>query len=157
MKKLTLILLVLSAIIAALSMPQTFVWLEIGPLGKIFYGENVPNIYILGWDILGKVKNFISIEGGYKLQLFFISYYIFSTLIIALISHKKTMAYTLALANLIILAAFPLWLTIYTDSVINNSDGAAKDLVIHFGSGLFYYLAVLLINLFTFYAIRKKQ
>ena len=36
-------LLLMSAILALLNLPLPLVWFEIGPLGKLYYGPDVPN------------------------------------------------------------------------------------------------------------------
>ena len=51
-------LLLTTAVLALLTLPLPFVWFEIGPLGKLYYGPSVPDIYILGATILGKDKSF---------------------------------------------------------------------------------------------------
>jgi hypothetical protein len=54
MKIATKYFLYLNAILALISLAVPFVRLEIGPIGKQYYGPNVPDIFILGGTILGK-------------------------------------------------------------------------------------------------------
>jgi hypothetical protein len=46
-------ILLLSAIVAFVSLFVPFVWLEIGPNGYKLYGPTVPHVYIYGGAITG--------------------------------------------------------------------------------------------------------
>ncbi len=150
-------LLFINAILAMLTLPLTFIWLEIGPLGKQYYGLNVPDIYILGSTILGKDRSFSSINFAYKFQLLVIIYFTISAIWTIKILDIKKIALTLTSLNLLILVLFPFWLHIYTYGVINNSDGAAADIEIHFGFGLLVYIILLIVSIITFKRIKKAS
>lgn len=72
MKNLLIVSIVLSCIVLFLP----FIHLEIGPSGYKLYGENVPDIYILGATILGKDRAFWGINFAYKFQLTVIIIYV---------------------------------------------------------------------------------
>jgi hypothetical protein len=142
MKIATKYFLYLNAILALISLAVPFVWLEIGPLGKQYYGPNMPDIYILGATILGKDKSFWGINFAYKFQLFTILYFSISSLWTVCILEKRKLALSLTIINLLLLALFPLWLYYYVGVVLNNSDGASADMSIHWHIGLLIYFAI---------------
>ncbi|MDX1628965.1 MAG: hypothetical protein R3345_09725 [Fulvivirga sp.] len=128
-----------------ISLITPFIFLKIGPGGYEFYGSDVPDIYILGGNILGKDRSWWAINFAYKFQLFMI----LTSLGLLLFAYTKNkggnlVKWPLAL-NLGLLLLFPIWLTFYTSHVINNSDGA--DLTVYPHIGLFIYLVGLILNL----------
>lgn len=137
--------LYLSAALAFATLPVPFIWLEIGPKGYEYYGPNVPDIFILGATVLGKDRSFIPINLAYKFQLIVILYFALSCLWAARYAAPKALSRVTA-ANFIILLFFPLWIWLYTSTVIHNSDGAAADLTIHLQPGLSIYLALLIVT-----------
>lgn len=146
-----------NAILAILTLPLPFVWLEIGPLGKQYYGPNVPDIYILGATILGKDRSFSGINFAYKFQLLTIIYFTFAAIWTIKILDKRKTALLLTTFNLLLLLLFPFWLAIYTDGVICNSDGAAEDIEIHLGFGLMLYLILLTVIIFILKRIKNAS
>ena len=143
-------LLLTNAVLAMLTLPVPFVWLEIGPLGKQYYGPNVPDIYILGATILGKDRSFSGINFAYKFQLLTILFYAATNLFASKVIDKRKIALTLMSVTLILLILFPFWLYLYVDGVICNSDGAALDLKIHYSIGLLLYVMLTTTNYLTF-------
>jgi len=150
-------LLLTNAVLSMMTLLLPFIWLEIGPLGKQYYGPNVPDIYIFGATILGKDRSFWGINFAYKFQLIVIIYYTFAALWTIKILDKRKVALTLTIGNLILLILFPFWLYIYTDGVISNSDGATTDIEIHLGIGLLIYLLLLAINIITLKRIKNAN
>jgi hypothetical protein len=136
--------------LAILTLPLPFVWLEIGPLGKQYYGQNVPDIYILGATILGKDRSFWGINFAYKFQLLAILFYAAMNLLSAKVIDKRKTALILTTITLLLLLLFPFWLYLYVVGVIHNSDGAAEDLKIHYSIGLLLYVILIIINYQTF-------
>ena len=119
-----------------------FVYMEIGPKGIKHYGENVPDIYILGGYILGKDTSFWGINFAYKFQLFAILVYI------ALIyNFNRRQKPILLIFSSLILILFPFWLEIYVEGVKNNSDVA--DLSIYPMPGLIIWSVILVLNSWT--------
>lgn len=150
-------LLLISVALAMLTLPLPFVWLEIGPQGKQYYGPDVPDIYILGATILGKDRSFWGINFAYKFQLLVIFYYAFAALWTIKILDRKKIAPTLTIGNLLLLLLFPFWLYIYTDGVLCNSDGATADIEVHLGIGLFLYLLLLITCIFILERIKNAS
>jgi len=150
-------LLLTSAILALLILPLPLVWFEIGPLGKLYYGSNVPDIYILGATILGKDRSFWGINFAYKFQLIVIVYFIVSTLWTIKIIDRIKFAFNLIRFNLVLLLSFPFWLYMYVGGVLNNSDGAVSDIELHLGIGLILYILILMVTIFTLKRLRNKS
>ena len=117
-----------------------FVYIEIGPKGIEYYGENVPNIYILGGYILGKDTSFWGIKFAYKFQLLGILFYA------ALIYRfKRLQKSTILIFGLLLLILFPFWLEIYVGGIKNNSDNA--DLTVYPMPGLIIWAVIFILNL----------
>jgi len=150
-------LLLTSAILALLVLPLPFVWFEIGPLGKQYYGPSVPDIYILGTTILGKDRSFWGINFAYKFQLIVIVYFILSTLWTIKIIERKNFAFNLTRLNVTLLILFPFWLYMYTSGVLNNSDGAVADIELHPGIGLLFYILLLFVTILTIKRLRNTS
>ena len=138
-------LLLMSAILALLILPFPLVYFEIGPLGKLYYGPDLPDIYILGATILGKDRSFWGINFAYKFQLIVIIYFILSTLWTIKIIERRNFAFNLTRLNVTLLILFPLWLYMYTSGVLYNSDGAVADIELHPGIGLLCYILILMV------------
>lgn len=150
-------LFIISAILAILTLPLPFVWLEIGPLGKQFYGANVPDIYILGATILGKDRSFSGINFAFKFQLIIIIYFSLSSLVTIKILKNRKATLRLSNINLFLLILFPEWLYLYTGGVLNNSDGAASDIEIHVGIGLLLYVVLLFISIVIMKRLKNES
>ncbi len=117
-----------------------FVYIEIGPKGIEYYGENVPNIFILGGYILGKDTSFWGINFAYKFQLLGILFYA------ALIYRfKRLQKSTILILGLLLLILFPFWLEIYVGGIKNNSDNA--DLTVYPMPGLIIWAVIFILNL----------
>ena len=147
----------MSAILALLILPLPLVWFEIGPLGKLYYGPDVPDIYILGATILGKDRSFWGINFAYKFQLIVIVYFILSTLWTIKIIERRNFAFNLTRLNVTLLILFPLWLYMYSSGVLNNSDGAAADIELHPGIGLLCYILILMVTILTIKRLRNTS
>ena len=150
-------LLLMSAILALLILPLPLVWFEIGPLGKLYYGPHVPDIYILGATILGKDRSFWGINFAYKFQLIVIVYFILSTLWTIKMIERRNFAFNLTRFNLTLLILFPLWLYMYSSGVLNNSDGAVADIELHPGIGLLCYILILMVTILTIKRLRNTS
>lgn len=151
-------LLKLAIVLSLSTLLLPFVWLEIGPEGKAYYGENVPDIYILGAYILGKDTNWWAINFAYKLQLFFILATSLNSYLTYRFQDKRKVVISLLIINLFFLTIFPFWLKIYVEGVINNSDGAANDLEIHYSVGLIVWLVLYVINVLVLkITLQNKQ
>jgi hypothetical protein len=150
-------LLLMSAILALLILPLPLVWFEIGPLGKLYYGTDVPDIYILGATILGKDRSFWGINFAYKFQLIVIVYFIISTIWTIKIIERKNFAFNLTRLNVTLLILFPLWLYMYSSGVLNNSDGAVADIELHPGIGLLCYILILMVTILTIKRLRNTS
>ena len=147
----------MSAILALLILPLPLVWFEIGTLGKLYYGTDVPDIYILGATILGKDRSFWGINFAYKFQLIVIVYFILSTLWTVKMIERRNFAFNLTRFNLVLLILFPLWLYMYTSGVLNNSDGAVADIELHPGIGLLFYIMLLMVTILTIKRLRNTS
>lgn len=148
------ILFALCAVLALCTLPMTFIWLEIGPLGKAYYGPTVPDVYIKGAYITGKDLRFIYILYAALFQFGVIIYYsVISLLLIKTIKERNAILF-LALHQFGLLILFPVWLCLYVDGVICNSDGAADDLKVHYGSGLITYCLLFALNLINLIRLR---
>ena len=150
-------LLLMSAILALLILPLPLVWFEIGPLGKLYYGPDVPDIYILGATILGKDRSFWGINFAYKFQLIVIVYFILSTLWTIKNIERRNFALSLTRLNVTLLILFPLWLYMYTSGVLNNSDGAVADIELHPGIGLLCYILILMVTILVIKRLRNTS
>jgi hypothetical protein len=146
--------LYLTIIFATISLATPFVCLKIGPGGYIYYGPEVPDIYILGGTILGKDKSFWGINFAYKFQLIVILYFIAGSFLTIRNLKKKSIVFTFTLVNSALLLLFPLWLWIYTGGVICNSDCA--DLSIHPHIGVLIYLILVSLNILTLLKLKKE-
>ena len=147
----------MSVILALLILPLPLVWFEIGPLGKLYYGPDVPDIYILGATILGKDRSFWGINFAYKFQLIVIVYFILSTLWTIKIIERRNFAFNLTRLNVTLLILFPLWLYMYSSGVLNNSDGAVADIELHPGIGLLCYILILMVTILTIKRLRSNS
>jgi hypothetical protein len=146
---------IISAALSLLMLPTTIIWLEIGPQGKAYYSEQVPDIYFLGATILGKDKSFWGIDFAWKFQLSVIIFFFLTTLLSIFIVNRKKIALRLTQFNLLLLLFFPYWMLLYEGGVICNSDGAALDLKRHYGLGTIIYLLLLCWQFFTIQSMRR--
>jgi len=143
--------------LALTTLALPFVWLEIGPMGKEFYGPDVPDIYILGGTILGKNNSFWGINLAYKFQLFTILFFSISCLGTVCFLEKRKLALSFTFINLLLLVLFPLWLYNYVGGVLNNSDGASADIIIHLQIGLIVFLLLFINTLFIIKRLYKNN
>jgi len=137
------------AVLALSTLPMTFVWLEIGPLGKAYYGPTVPDVYIKGTYITGKDLSFYPILWAMLFQLSTIICYSSISLLLIKTITRRIAILSLAIFQFELLILFPGWLSLYAQGVIDNSDGAAADLTIHYGSGLVVYCLLCSLHLFN--------
>lgn len=137
-----------SAILAIILLFTPIIWMEIGPLGKAYYGPTVPDIYIYGGAITGKDLNWEPILVAMIFQLVVILIGIFLAITsFQWIGKNNARALTCHTLNTLLLVLFPLWISMYSGHVINNSDGAAADLTVHYGQGVRVYTALLTLNI----------
>jgi hypothetical protein len=139
--------ILLSIITASVSLVTPFVWMKIGPGGYEYYGPEVPDIYILGATILGKDRSFSGINFAYKFQLAVILYFILSSFLTILWRNNKASIRLFTLINSALLLLFPLWLWMYTEGVICNSDCA--DLTVYPHIGILLYALLVCLNIMT--------
>lgn len=127
--------------IASLVLP--FIWIKIGPNGRAYYGPEVPDIYILGATVLGKDRSFggIAFAIGFQLAM--------GLGFIGLAYGVNRGRYGLAWVQLVMLLLFPVWMKLYVDGVICNSDGAASDLQVYPHAGMAAYLMLLALVIHT--------
>ena len=147
----------MSVILALLILPLPLVCFEIGTLGKLYYGTDVPDIYILGATILGKDRSFWGINFACKFQLIVIVYFILSTLWTIKIIERRNFAFNLTRLNVTLLILFPLWLYMYSSGVLNNSDGAVADIELHPGIGLLCYILILMVTILAIKRLRNTN
>ncbi len=147
--------LTLRLAIAELVLP--IIWMKIGPMGKAYYGPDVPDIYILGATILGKDLSFVPLLIAVIFQGVFGAVFIFCAFVAAKRAHRGLSMKLYAWAQLILLLLFPWWLSYYIAGVINNSDGAAHDIQIYPHVGVLVYVALVALVAFTvFRPVVKK-
>ncbi len=131
--------------LALISIVTPFIYMKIGPNGIKYYGEDVPDIYILGGYILGKDTSFWGINFAYKFQLLCIVIIVGLTYFYSI---NKKVSYIVA--NLVLLFCFPFWLYMYIGGVKCNSDGAASDLTVYPMPGLIIWAIILILNILLF-------
>ena len=127
------------------------VWMDIGPRGIEFYGPDVPDIYIYGGIITGKDLAFTPILIAMVLQAAFIIAGIVTSLFAFRYTPVKHLALSVTVFHSVALALFPWWIEAYKDGVACNSDGA--DLTMHWMSGAYVYLAMVVVNVLIYVAI----
>lgn len=134
------------------------IWMEIGPLGKAYYGPTVPDIYIYGGAITGKDLNWEPILVAMIFQLVMILFGILLS-VICFFTAAHSRAWTILLTSIqtILLVLFPMWMMMYSGHVINNSDGAAADLTVHFGAGSWIYFVLLGLNIAVYAVLIKAK
>lgn len=145
---------------AAILLFVPIVWMEIGPLGKEFYGPDVPDIYIYGGAITGKDMSFTPILIAMLLQFAFILIGIFLSIVNCFGSWNPVRAIGTTWFQFALLLFFPFWINWYVDGVISNSDGAASDLTVHYGGGITLYILLCGINilqLLLIHAVMRKR
>ncbi len=138
--------------LAIISLFTPFVYMKIGPKGIAYYGENVPDIYILGGYILGKDTSFWGINFAYKFQLFCILLFISTTYMFE--KFRKT---SFLISNLFLLTCFPFWLELYCSGVKNNSDAADLAIVYPLVGIILWAVLVLLNVIVIIKHLRSKQ
>ncbi len=150
----------ISAFCAVVLLFLPIVWMEIGPLGISYYGPDVPDIYIKGAAITGKDLAFEPILLAMLLQFAFILIGIFLSAVNCFGEWKPVRAAGFTWFQTSLLLFFPFWMNGYVSVVICNSDGAASDLTVHYGSGVTFYLLLCVINilqLFLLHVIMRKR
>ena len=137
------------------------VWMEIGPEGIAYYGPQVPDIYIYGGAITGKDLAFTPILIAMLLQFGFILVGIFLSVVNCFGAENRFRSIGILWFQTSLLLIFPFWMNGYVSGVICNSDGAASDLVVHYGSGVTVYLFIFGINIFQLFflhvVMRKRK
>jgi hypothetical protein len=133
-----------------------FIFMKIGPLGKKHCGFGVPDIYILGMDIIGKDKSFDAINFAYKFQFGCIVLFILSTLMlnVRLIQNRSIVFFKRLNATLLVL--FPIWIWFYSDIVESNSDCATLDLQVRPQIGFLFSGLVLLLTVALFRQLKRN-
>jgi hypothetical protein len=110
-----------------------FLLLKIGPKGYEYYGPDVPDVYILGGYIFGKDLSWEPIKLAFQFQLLMILLYLL-LIVISYLTFKWGVITRLPLmVSLLLLLLFPFWLALYTQGVMNNSDGADLTVYPHVG------------------------
>lgn len=141
------ILAAISAFSASILLFLPIVWMEIGPLGIEYYGPDVPDIYIKGAAITGKDLAFTPILIAMLLQFAFIMIGIFISVVNCFGDWNPARAIGTTWFQTALLLFFPFWMNGYISVVICNSDGAAGDLTVHYGSGIPVYMMLAALNL----------
>lgn len=135
--------------------------MEIGPNGIAYYGLQVPDIYIYGCAITGKDMAFTGILVAMLFQFAFIMIGIFLSVVNCFGQWNRARSIGIVWFQTLILMLFPLWMSMYVGGVICNSDGAASDLTIHYGSGIAFYVLIFCLNilqlLFIHVVMRKRK
>lgn len=137
--------LALSGLIAIVIIFSPLVLLKIGPKGYDYYGPDVPDIYIYGGMIFGKDRSFLGIDFAWKFQLNFIILFIVLNGLAFKFIKNISLAKAFVVLNFFLLLLFPLWLTLYVDGVICNSDGA--DLSIYLLPSLYLYALLFVLHI----------
>lgn len=136
------------------------VWMEIGPNGFAYYGPQVPDIYIYGGAITGKDLAFTPILIAMLLQFAFIMIGIFLSVVNCFGEWNRARAIGITWFQTALLLFFPYWMSMYVNGVICNSDGAASDLIVHYGSGVTFCIVIFSINflqLFFLHVVMRKR
>lgn len=123
------------------------VWMEIGPLGIEYYGPDVPDIYIYGGAITGKDLAFEPILIAMLIQFAFIMIGIFLSIVNCFGPWNPVRTTGTTWLQFALLLISPYWMNMYVSGVIGNSDGAAGDLTVHYGSGITLYILLCGINI----------
>lgn len=134
--------------------------MEIGPNGIAYYGPDVPDIYIYGGAITGKDLAFTPILIAMLLQFAFILIGIFLSVVNCFGEWNRARAIGTTWFQTALLLFFPCWMSDYVGGVICNSDGAASDLTIHYGSGVVFFILIFCINilqLFFLHVVMRKR
>ena|ERR1044072_2211327 len=133
------------------------VWMEIGPMGKAYYGPTVPDIYIYGGYITGKDLQWAPIYGAMIFQRTVILVGIGLAAGALGFTWNSRFLFKFCLwITTFLLALFPVWISAYAGHVINNSDGAAADLTVHYGSGMYVYACLVVLNIATHWLRRRR-
>ena len=134
------------------------VWMEIGPLGIAYYGPEVPDIYIYGGFISGKDLNWTGISFAMIFQVVMIVAGIFFEVIsLVILPHNRNASQAWHGISTALLLLFPLWMYMYANGVIHNSDGAAADLTVHYEFGLGIYAVLLMLNISGHVLLNTKK
>jgi hypothetical protein len=151
----------ISALCGVVLLFLPIVWMEIGPNGIVYYGPQVPDIYIYGGAITGKDLSFTPILIAMLLQFAFIMIGIFLSVVNCIGEWKRPRAIGATWFQTSLLLFFPYWMSMYVGGVICNSDGAASDLTVHYGSGVVFYILLFVINIFQLFFLhvvtRKRK
>ena len=126
--------------------PAPFIWMKIGPAGYAYYGPGVPDIYVLGFTVLGKDMNCMEIGAGDDIQRWGIMLYLFNAVGSLILAMRGKSILGWQLANFSLLICFPFWLSFFVNAIICNSDGAASDLKVYPHIALGIYIAVVILN-----------
>jgi hypothetical protein len=138
-----------------LTLPAPFVWLQIGELGYVHYGPDVPDVYILGGFITGKDLSFFGILYAWIAQFTGIALSILCVTLAKRFRHYRAPALLFLLLNALLLSAFPFWLPAYVEGVIHNSDMTFMTAHPHIGLLLYVACCVLTLRLLVIYSLRN--
>jgi hypothetical protein len=137
-----------SALLATVLLFAPVVWMKIGPLGIEYYGPQVPDIYIYGGAITGKDLSFTPILIAMLLQFALIMIGIFLSVVNCFGEWSPARAIGFTWIQTLLLIGFPFWMNMYVSGVLGNSDGAASDMTVQYGTGAAVYLLLSGINIF---------
>jgi fumarate reductase subunit D len=131
-------------LLSVLCLPAPFVFMKIGPGGYAFYGADVPDIYILGGFILGKDISWWGISFAWKFQLICLLVFTGISLMMWRRTYTSGVSSSLNAVRILLLLLFPLWVSLYSNGVKSNSDGA--DLTVYPHIGWILYGLILLLT-----------
>ncbi|MDH4471532.1 MAG: hypothetical protein QE487_02935 [Fluviicola sp.] len=146
--------LILSASLAIVALFVPIVWLEVSRGGYKMYGPTVPHVYIYGGAITGKDTSFEGIAFAIQFQRIFILLFIMLGLISFNIKRISSI-FRLLFVQLFLLLLFPVWMALYVNGVICNSDGAG--LTEHYHIGMLIYLMLVILNIATIVQVYRVR
>jgi hypothetical protein len=151
----------ISALCGIILLFLPIVWMEIGPSGIAYYGAQVPDIYIYGAAITGKDLAFTPILILMLIQFAFIMIGIFMSIVNCFGEMHRARAVGTTWFQSALLLIFPYWISSYVSVVICNSDGAASDLILHYGSGVTFCFLIFSMNVLQLillhFVMRKRK
>lgn len=148
------ILLTFSIALAVIALFVPIVWLQVSRGGYIMYGPTVPHVYIYGGAITGKDTSFEGIAFAIQFQRIFVLLFILLGLISFNIKRISSI-FRLLFVQLFLLLLFPVWLALYVNGVICNSDGAG--LTEHYHIGMVIYGVLLALNVLSFVKVIRNR
>lgn len=146
--------LILSAVLAIVALFVPIVWLQVSRGGYKMYGPTVPHVYIYGGAITGKDTSFEGIAFAIQFQRIFILLFILLALISFNIKRISSI-FRLLFVQLFLLLLFPVWLALYVNGVVCNSDGAG--LTEHYHIGMVIYGVLVVLNVMSFVKVIRNR